>query len=184
MCIICLWARLVRSWYQLGATWIQLGPNLASIPANMWKLTLKWLQSDQKVSIERLVHIRKSSKSIGKMYISEKRSRHSQSYVEVILSIENVPKMYHKCAPDPHQGHPCCSLVVPLPFPFPYSSLRRRMLAGCGPFGGSRKSVYNLFMGSFGPILVPTWRNVDPSWTQLGPSLDPTWHQFQPTCEN
>ena len=35
VCIICLWARLVRSWYQLGATWIQLGPNLASIPANM-----------------------------------------------------------------------------------------------------------------------------------------------------
>ena len=41
VCIICLWARLVRSWYQLGATWIQLGPNLALISANMCKLTLK-----------------------------------------------------------------------------------------------------------------------------------------------
>ena len=28
MCIICLWARLVRSWYQLRATWTQLGSNL------------------------------------------------------------------------------------------------------------------------------------------------------------
>ena len=34
------------------------------------------------------------------MCISEKRGRHSQSYVEVILSIENVPKMYQKCVPD------------------------------------------------------------------------------------
>ena len=121
VCIICLWARLVRSWYQLGATWIQLGPNLASIPANMWKLRLKWLQSDQKVSIERLVHIRKSSKSIGKMCISEKRGRHSQSYVEVILSIENVPKIYQKSAPDQHQVHPCCFLVAPSLLPCCFS---------------------------------------------------------------
>ena len=34
------------------------------------------------------------------MCISEKRGRYSQSYVEVILSIENVPKMYQKCVPD------------------------------------------------------------------------------------
>ena len=34
------------------------------------------------------------------MCISEKRGRHSQSYVEVILSIENVSKMYQKCVPD------------------------------------------------------------------------------------
>ena len=34
------------------------------------------------------------------MCMSEKRGRHSQSYVEVILSIENVPKMYQKCVPD------------------------------------------------------------------------------------
>ena len=41
-------------------------------------------------------------------------------------------------------------------------------VGGLQTLRGSRKSVYNLFMGSFGPILVPTWRHLDPTWTQLG----------------
>ena len=129
------------------------------------------------MSIERLVHIRKSSKSIRKMCISKKRGRHSQSDVEVILSIENIPKFYQKCAPDRHQGHPCW-LRAPLLIPSPSH------VGGLRTLRGSRKNVYNLFMGSFGPILVPTWRNLDPTWIQLGSNLDLTWHQLQPTCEN
>ena len=136
------------------------------------------------MSIERFVHIRKSSKSIWKMCISKKRGRHSQSDVEVILSIENVPKIYQKCAPDRHQGHlrppTPPSSFPPLHFFVPAPS----HVGGFRALRGSRKNVYNLFMGSFGPILVPTWRNLDPTWIQLGSNLDLTWHQLQPTCEN
>ena len=114
------------------------------------------------------------------MCISEKRGRHSQSYVEVILPIENVPKMYQKCFQDGRlqakdRGKP--------PYPFLLFPSTPNV-GGLRTLRGSRKSVYNLFMGSFGPILVPTWRNLDPTWIQLRPNLDPTWHQLQPTCEN
>ena len=129
------------------------------------------------MSIERLVHIRKSSKSIGKMCISEKRGRYSQSYVEVILSIENVSKMYQKCVPDGRLQPKKIDVRMIL---FASSS----NVVGSRTLRGSRKSVYNLFMGSFGPILVPTWRHLDPTWIQLGSNLDLTWHQLQPTCEN
>ena len=63
----------------------------------MSKSTPKWPQSDQKVSIDRAVDIRKSLKSIGKMCISVKHAVHSQSDVEVTLICpkrsENTPKM-------------------------------------------------------------------------------------------
>ena len=108
-----------------------------------------------------------------KMFTSNKRARHSQSDVEVTLSIENVSKIYQKSAPDPHQVHPCCSLVASLLLPLPLVVPSPNHVGGLWTLRGSRKSVYNLFMGSFGPILVPTW-------TQLGPNLDPTWTQLGP----
>ena len=132
------------------------------------------------MSIERFVYIRKSSKSIRKMCMSTKRGRYSQCDVEVMLSIENVSKIYQKCAPDRHSAGQRSIYAL--------SSLLRRCssshVGGFRTLRGSRKNVYNLFMGSFGPILVPTWRHLDPTWIQLGSNLDLTWHQLQPTCEN
>ena len=136
------------------------------------------------MSIERFAYIRKSSKSIRKMCISKKRGRYSQSYVEVILSIENVPKIYQKCAPDRHQGHLCWPLVASLTPTCCLLVVSSSHVGGFRTLRGSRKNVYNLFMGSFGPILLPTWRHLDPTWIQLGSNLDLTWHQLQPTCEN
>ena len=142
------------------------------------------------MSIERLVDVRKS-KYIREICISKKRGRHNQSDVEVTLSIETVPKIYQNLlrihtrtilvAPS---LLPCCFLVASLLLLVAYSSY----VGGLRTLRGTRKSVYNLFMVSFGPILVPTWPNLDPTWTQtwtqLGPNLDPTWTQLQPTCEN
>ena len=105
------------------------------------------------------------------MCISKKRGRHSQSDVEVILSIENVPKFYQKCAPDRHQGHPCW-LRAPLLIPSP--SLRPAMLAGCGPLGGAVKMCIICLWAR----LVRSWYQLGATWTQLGPNLDPTWTQL------
>ena len=123
---------------------------------------------------------RQSSKSIRKMCISTKRGRYSQCDVEVMLSIENVSKIYQKCAPDRHSAGQR-SIYARLLLLTRCSSSH---VGGFRTLRGGRKNVYNLFMGSFGPILVPTWRHLDPTWIQLGSNLDLTWHQLQPTCEN
>ena len=94
------------------------------------------------------------------MCISKKRGRHSQNDVEVILSIENVPKMYQKCVPDGR-------LQAKDRGKQPYSFLRHRMLAGCGPFGGAVKVCIICLWAR----LVRSWYQLGATWIQLGPNL-------------
>ena len=108
------------------------------------------------------------------MCVSRKRGRHSQSDVEVILSTENVPKIYQKCVPDPHQGHPCCFIVVPLPslvVPLPFDQPCWRV---ADPSGEPLKVCIICLWAR----LVRSSYQLGATWTQLGSNLDPTWTQL------
>ena len=111
------------------------------------------------------------------MCIFTKRAPHSQSDVEVTLSIANFLKIHQKSAPDPHAEvyslHPCCILVASPSYVGGFRTPR-----------GTRKSMYNLFMDLVWSDLGANLAPLGPTWTQLGPNLDPTWHQLQPTCAN
>ena len=84
---------------------------------------------------------------------------------------ENILEMCAGSTPGP-------SLLAPRPpthpFLFPSTSLRRAMLAGCGPLGGA----VNMCIICLWARLVRSWYQLGATWTQLGSNLGPTWTEF------